>query len=156
MHISSGGEWPYASRLFSDQQWSEKQNHFTRKPGRKLHLFNTVRGLSLPAQRPWPFLCPGLSICWLPPAWLGVPDKRGQLPWEPLRAERRSNTIFGLYFKGLRRKRGIYMWEWFFSLRNSYRLKRKPFLGGSEGQDLSIRLATRERRLLSLFSSQPG
>lgn len=70
MHIFSQGEWFYASWLFSGQKRSAKQNHPLRKSGRKLHLFNTVRGLSLPAHWPWPFPCPGLSMCWLPlPGW---------------------------------------------------------------------------------------
>lgn len=70
MHIFSQGEWFYAFWLFSGQKRSAKQNHPLRKPGRKLHLFNTVRGLSLPAHWPWPFPCPGLSTCWLPlPGW---------------------------------------------------------------------------------------
>lgn len=70
MHIFSQGEWFYASWLFSGQKRSAKQNYPLRKPGRKLHLFNTVRDLSLPAHWPWPFPCPGLSTCWLPlPGW---------------------------------------------------------------------------------------
>lgn len=143
MHISSRGEWPYASRLFSDQERSEKQNHSTRKPGRKLHLFNTARGLSLPAQWPWPSLRPGLSMCWLPPAWLGVPDKRGQLPLRAIESwEKRQHNLWVIFQRFKKEERHLRVRVILF-FKELYRLKRL-FLGGSEGRGLSFSLATKE------------
>lgn len=99
MHISLLAEWPYESLLFLYQKRSEKQNKLLRKPGRKPHLFNTARGLSLPAQWPWPRCCPGLSMCWLPlPGCSSLIRHAASLEsyWE-LRV--RGNTVFGLHFQ---------------------------------------------------------
>lgn len=122
MHIFSQGEWFYASWLFSGQKRSAKQNHPLRKPGRKLHLFNTVRGLSLPAQWPWPSPCPGLSPVLAARAWLGASDKGDQLP---LRAfESREQKQHHLWDTFSKEKRHLHWRAALLFFKELYRLKR--------------------------------
>lgn len=127
----------------------KKQNHPLREPGRKLHLLNTVRGLSLPAQWPWPSPCPGLSMCWLPlPGWeLLIREANSpESHWE-WRAE--ATQSLGYIFKG----------------KEAFTCESDSFLLGTlqvKEEALYFFLAVKaglwagRGSFLSLFSSQPG